>query len=93
MKVTKESGESGSRRTRMVNKKQSVFGLVHFLPADVNYFTSEPEFLAVLWVLNNLNQYLIHKKFAIYTDHASVHWIITINDSSGMLILWVLSLA
>ena len=47
----------------------------------------------MVWALKTLRSYLIYEKFTVYTDHAVLGWLLTINDPSGRLMRWRLRLA
>lgn len=50
-------------------------------------------FLVVFWVLKTPRPYLLYEKFIVHTYHATLHWILTISDTSGRLMRWRLRLA
>lgn len=47
----------------------------------------------VFWALKTLCPYLIYYNLTVYTYHASFHWLLTVNNTSGRLIRWRLRLA
>lgn len=63
------------------------------LPAEEICYASERECLAVVWALKTLRPYLMYDKFTVYTYHTSFHWLLTINDPSGIFIRCRLRLA
>ena len=62
-------------------------------PAEKNYSTPEKECLAVVWALTTLRPYLQCKTFTVYSDQASLRWLMTIAGSSGRLMRWRLRLS
>ncbi|KAF3320392.1 Retrovirus-related Pol polyprotein from [Carex littledalei] len=40
--------------------------------AQMNYTTTEKEFLAVIFAINKFQQYLVGSKVVVYTDHAAI---------------------
>ena len=61
--------------------------------AERNYSASERECLAVVFALQTLRPYLLFEKFTVYTDHASLRWLLNIQEPSGRLMRWRLRLA
>ena len=61
--------------------------------AEKNYSTPEKECLAVVWALTTLRPYLQGVRFTVYSDQASLRWLMTIAEPSGRLIRWHLKLA
>ena len=47
----------------------------------------------MVWALKTLRPYLMYEKFIVHTDHAALHWLLTINEPSGRLMRWRLRLA
>ncbi|XP_052723860.1 uncharacterized protein LOC128193792 [Vigna angularis] len=60
--------------------------------AQLNYATTEKEFLAIVYALEKFRPYLIGSKVIIYTDHAAIKYLLTKPDSKPRLIRWVLML-
>ena len=60
--------------------------------AQVNYATTEKEFLAVIFALEKFRSYLVNSKVIIFTDHAALKHLMKKSDSKPRLIRWVLLL-
>jgi len=58
--------------------------------AQVNYATTEKEFLAVVFALEKFRSYLVNSKVIIFTDHAALKHLMKKFDSKPRLIQWVL---
>ena len=43
--------------------------------------------------LKTLRPYLMYENFTVFTDHAALHWLLTIDDPNGRIIRWRLRLA
>ena len=43
--------------------------------------------------MKTIRTYLMYEKFTVFTDHATLHWLLIIDDPSGRLIRWRLRLA
>ena len=59
---------------------------------QVNYATTEKEFLAVVFALEKFWSYLVNSKVIIFTDHAALKHLMKKSDSKPRLIRWVLLL-
>lgn len=46
-----------------------------------------------MWDLKTMRPHLFYEKFIARTDHAALHWLLTIYDRSGRLMRWRLRLA
>lgn len=62
-------------------------------PAEINYSGLEIERPCIVWVLKTLLSSLMHEHFVVYTDHATLPWLLTVDDPSARLIRWCLQLA
>jgi len=60
--------------------------------AQLNYSTTEKELLAVIFAFNKFRPYLIASKVLIYTDHASLKYLLTKKDAKSYLIRGILLL-
>jgi len=59
---------------------------------QVNYSTTEKELLAVIFALENFCSYLIGSKVIVFTDHATLKYLLTKGDSKPRLLRWILLL-
>jgi len=60
--------------------------------AQINYATTEKEFLAIVYALEKFRSYLVGSKIVIYTDHAAIKYLLCKDDSKPRLIRWILLL-
>jgi len=60
--------------------------------AQVNYATTEKELLAIVYALEKFWSYLVGSKIVIYTDHATIKYLLRKVDSKPWLIRWILLL-
>ncbi|CAN6566696.1 unnamed protein product [Malus baccata var. baccata] len=60
--------------------------------AQLNYSTTEKELLAVVFALDNFRSYLIGTKVIVYTDHATLKYLLTKKEAKPRLIRWMLLL-
>ncbi|GJS23920.1 reverse transcriptase domain-containing protein [Tanacetum coccineum] len=60
--------------------------------AQENYRTTEKELLAVVFVFYKFRQYLVLSKTIIFTDHSTLRYLFTKQDSKPRLIRWILLL-
>lgn len=63
------------------------------ISAEWNYSAPEREGLALVWALKTLRFYLLSQPFIVHTDHASLRWLLTIQEPSGHLMRWKLRLS
>ncbi|WVZ80892.1 hypothetical protein U9M48_028329 [Paspalum notatum var. saurae] len=59
---------------------------------QLNYSTTEKELLAVVFAIDKFRSYLVGAKAIIYTDHATLKYLLTKKDAKPQLIRWVLLL-
>jgi len=59
---------------------------------QVNYSTTEKELLAVIFALEKSCSYLIGSKVIVFTDHATLKYLLTKADSKPQLLRWILLL-
>ncbi|CAN6559855.1 unnamed protein product [Malus baccata var. baccata] len=60
--------------------------------AQLNYSTTENEFLAVVFALEKFRSYLIGTKIIVFSDHAALKYLLTKKDAKPRLIRWILLL-
>ena len=60
--------------------------------AQRNYTTTENELLAVVYALDKFRAYLVGSDIIIFTDHSSLKYLLTKQNSKARLIRWVLLL-
>jgi hypothetical protein len=57
-----------------------------------NYATTEKELLAVIFAIDKFRSYLLGAKAIVYTDHATLKYLLTKKDAKPRLIRWILLL-
>ncbi|CAL8121661.1 unnamed protein product [Prunus armeniaca] len=60
--------------------------------AQLNYAITENELLAVVFTLEKFRSYLVAAKIIVYTDHATLKYLLSKKDAMPRLIRWVLLL-
>jgi hypothetical protein len=59
---------------------------------QLNYATTEKELLAMVSVIKKFRSYLVCVKVIVYTDHATLKYLLTKKDAKPCLIQWILLL-
>jgi hypothetical protein len=59
---------------------------------QLNYSTMEKELLAVVFAIEKFRSYLVGTKVVVYTDHATLKYLLTKKDAKPHLIRWILLL-
>jgi hypothetical protein len=59
---------------------------------QLNYTTTEKELLAMVFVIKKFRSYLVGVKVIVYTDHATLKYLLTKKDAKPCLIQWILLL-
>src|SRR4051812_20525626 len=78
-------------------RKEKIFHVIYYASrtlngAQLNYATTEKEFLAVIFAVDKFRQYLLGTKVTIWTDHSAIKYLVTKKDAKPRLIRWVLLL-
>lgn len=60
--------------------------------AETRYSAHDKEFLAVVYFTHYYRQYLIGKRFFLYTDHQALKYVLTIKDPPSRLFRWLVKL-
>lgn len=63
------------------------------MPAEKNYSVSELEYLAVVWAPKTLTLHFVYDTIMVYTDHAALDCLLSIQEPSGHLLRWPVRLA
>ena len=58
--------------------------------AQLNYATTEKEFLAVVFACDKFRSYIVDSKVIVHTDHASIKYLMEKKGAKPRLIRWVL---
>ena len=58
--------------------------------AQLNYTTTEKEFLAVVFAFEKFRPYLLGSKTTIFTDHSALRYLMMKKDAKAQLIRWIL---
>nr|XP_027067453.1 uncharacterized protein LOC113693070 [Coffea arabica] len=59
---------------------------------QLNYSTTEKEFLAVIFALEKFRSYLLDTKVIVFSDHVALRYLMTKKDAKSRLIRWILLL-
>ena len=78
-------------------RKDKVFHSIYYArkvlnDARLNYAYTEKELLAIVYALEKFRLYLVGSKVIIFTDHATIRYLLTKANSKPSLIRWVLLL-
>ena len=78
-------------------RKGKVFHTIYYAnkvlnEAQINYATTENEMLAIFYALEKFKSYLVGSKVIVYTDHASIKYLLNKAYSKPRLIRWILLL-
>ena len=60
--------------------------------AQINYFTTEKELLAIVFALDKFWSYLVGSPIICFTDHAALKYLLSKKDAKARLIRWILLL-
>ena len=59
---------------------------------QINYATTKKELLVVVFALDKFHSYLVGAKIIIYTDHATIRYLLAKQDAKPRLLRWILLL-
>jgi hypothetical protein len=60
--------------------------------AQLNYATMEKELLALVFAFEKFRSYIVNSKVIVYTDHATIKYLLAKKDAKPRLIHWILLL-
>ena len=78
-------------------RKNKIFHSIYYASktlatAQINYTTTEKELLAVVFAFDKFKAYLVDTKVIVYTNHATIKYLISKKDAKPRLIRWILLL-
>ena len=78
-------------------RKNKNFHVIHYASkvlneAQIHYATTEKELLAIVYALEKFRSYLIGSTIVVFTDHATIRYLLVKADSKPQLICWILFL-
>jgi len=78
-------------------RKGRVFHAIYYASkvlndAQMNYATTKKEMLAIVYALGKFRSYLVGSKVIVYTDHATIKYLLNKAYSKPILIRWILLL-
>ncbi|RDY14409.1 Retrovirus-related Pol polyprotein from transposon 17.6, partial [Mucuna pruriens] len=62
------------------------------LPVHQNYITTEKELLAIVFALDKFYSYLLGTRIVVFSDHATLRYLLKKSDAKSRLIRWMLLL-
>src|SRR6266511_3379493 len=60
--------------------------------AEKNYYTTDLEYLAIIWSVKHFHKYLINKPFKIFIDHSILKSLQKISELIGRRARWIMEL-
>jgi hypothetical protein len=60
--------------------------------AQLNYATTEKELLALVFAFEKFRSYIVNSKVNLYSDHASINYLLSKKDAKQRMIRWILLL-
>jgi hypothetical protein len=60
--------------------------------AQFNYATTEKKLLAVVFAFEKFRSYIVNLKVIVYTDHATIKYLLAKKEAKSRLIRWILLL-
>jgi len=62
------------------------------IEAQLNYATTEKELLSIVFAIDKFRSYLVGAKIIVYSDHATLKYLLTKKDTNPRLLRWILLL-
>ena len=84
-------------RAVLGQRQENIFRLIYYASktlneAQENYMTTEKEMLALVYYCDKFRPYILGSKVTLYTDHATIIYLMMIMEAKLRLICWVLLL-